>query len=303
MYIYILVVSMVVLLFYDILGRPSCFFLQAKMETFTRIRELVSRFRRVPGRSKSWWLGAREIVVEIGGVRQTQWFRKDSFFICINNNNMMVCIYSYNIYSLLYIYIYIYIYMCVCVSYVWLWCWFVFVCLGGGHWACSCLSAKHVSFGGMVSMVTSRLGSDPGGHSAMEIHWNSSIQYNQRRSWYAYCTSFYIIPLSLPYVWILYTIYIYILYITIYIYIYIHTLILYAMCHGKQSYSYVIYYTYVFRISVWELPPFAMDTHEIPIDSAEAVPCPLARRCAMLIGTHADVKRNRRQVSEEEPWA
>ena len=33
------------------------------------------------------------------------------------------------------------------------------------------------------------------------------------------------------------------------------------------------------------------------------MPCPLARRCAMLIGTHADVKRNRRQVSEEEPWA
>lgn len=31
-----------------------------------------------------------------------------------------------------------------------------------------------------------------------------------------------------------------------------------------------------------------------------AVPCPHARRCAMLIGTHADVKRNRRQVSEEE---
>ena len=283
MYIYTYIVSMVMLLFYDILGRPSCFFLQAKMETFTRIRELVSRFRRVPGRSKTWWLGAREIVGEIGGVRQTQWFRKDSLFICIYSNNMMVCIHI--IYTLYCIYIYLFM----CVSYVWF-C-FVFVCLGGGHWACSCLSAKHVSFGGMVSMVTSRLGSDPGGHSAMEIHWNSSIQYNQRRSWYAYCISLYIIPLYLPYVWILFTIYIYILYV----YIYIYTLILYAIIF--------IYYSYVFRISVWELPPFAMDTHEIAINSAEAVPCPHARRCAMLIGTHADVKRNRRQVSEEEPWA
>ena len=122
--LYTYIVSMVMLLFCDILGRPSCFFLQAKMETFTRIRELVSRFRRVPGRSKTWWLGAREIVGEIGGVRQTQWFRKDSLFICIYSNNMMVCIHI--IYTLYCIYIYLFM----CVSYVWF-C-FVFVCLGGG---------------------------------------------------------------------------------------------------------------------------------------------------------------------------
>ena len=113
--LYTYIVSMVMLLFCDILGRPSCFFLQAKMETFTRIRELVSRFRRVPGRSKTWWLGAREIVGEIGGVRQTHWFRKDSLFICIYTNNMMVCIHIiYTLYCIyIYIYIFIYLFMCV----------------------------------------------------------------------------------------------------------------------------------------------------------------------------------------------
>ena len=233
MYIYVHSINgYVVVLWYS---WKTMFFLQAKMETFTRIRELVSRFRRVPGRSKSWWLGAREIVGEIGGVRQTQWFRKDSFFICIYTNNMMVCIHI--IYALYCIYIYLFIYLCVCLMFdfdLYLFVWEE----GTGHVH---VLAPNMSPSGawfpwslpgsapiLVVIVQWKSIETPASNIIKEDHGMlivyHSISFHYIYHMYGSCLQ----------------------YTSIY-YMYIYTLILYAMCHGKQSYSYTIPMYFVFR--------------------------------------------------------